>query len=93
MITRVEDAVNDFIDQNKNKRRNQESIWKGQRKGSIFKKTIDPNDPAQDFNVDPNSELDPKYGDQVQEQAMAMVRGKQRFPWRSYSVFSILQNT
>lgn len=94
MITsRVEDAVNDFIDQNKKQKEEIKKVYeKAKEKVASLKDTIDPNDPSfQDFNGDPNSELDPKYGDQVQEQAMAMVRGKQRtFREEATSVFSIL---
>lgn len=94
MITsRVEDAVNDFIDQNKKQKEEIKKVYeKAKEKVSSLKDTIDPNDPSfQDFNGDPNTELDPKYGDQVQEQAMAMVRGKQRaFREEATSVFSIL---
>lgn len=94
MITsRVEDAVNDFIDQNKKQKEEIKKVYeKAKEKVASLKDTIDPNDPSfQDFNGDPNTELDPKYGDQVQEQAMAMVRGKQRaFREEATSVFSIL---
>lgn len=94
MITsRVEDAVNDFIDQNKKQKEEIKKVYeKAKEKVASLKDTIDPNDPSfQDFNDDPNTELDPKYGDQVQEQAMAMVRGKQRaFREEATSVFSIL---
>lgn len=94
MITsRVEDAVNDFIDQNKKQKEEIKKVYeKAKEKVTSLKDTIDPNDPSfQDFNGDPNTELDPKYGDQVQEQAMAMVRGKQRaFREEATSVFSIL---
>ena len=94
MITsRVEDAVNDFIDQNKKQKEEIKKVYeKAKEKVASLKDTIDPNDPIfQDFNGDPNTELDPKYGDQVQEQAMAMVRGKQRaFREEATSVFSIL---
>lgn len=94
MITsRVEDAVNDFIDQNKKQKEEIKKVYeKAKEKVASLKDTIDPNDPSfQDFNSDPNTELDPKYGDQVQEQAMAMVRGKQRaFREEATSVFSIL---
>lgn len=94
MITsRVEDAVNDFIDQNKKQKEEIKKVYeKAKEKVASLKDTIDPNDPSfQDFNGDPNNELDPKYGDQVQEQAMAMVRGKQRaFREEATSVFSIL---
>ena len=94
MITsRVEDAVNDFIDQNKKQKEEIKKVYeKAKEKVASLKDTIDSNDPSfQDFNGDPNSELDPKYGDQVQEQAMAMVRGKQRaFREEATSVFSIL---
>ena len=94
MITsRVEDAVNDFIDQNKKQKEEIKKVYeKAKEKVASLKDTIDPNDPSfQDFNGDPNTELDPKYGDQVQEQAMAMVRGKQRaFRKEATSVFSIL---
>lgn len=94
MITsRVEDAVNDFIDQNKKQKEEIKKVYeKAKEKVASLKDTIDPNDPSfQDFNGDPNTELDPKYGDQVQEQAMAMVRGKQRaFREEAISVFSIL---
>ena len=94
MITsRVEDAVNDFIDQNKKQKEEIKKVYeKAKEKVASLKDTIDPNDPSfQDFNGDPNTELDPKYGDQVQEQAMAMVRGKQRaFREEATSVFNIL---
>lgn len=94
MITsRVEDAVNDFIDQNKKQKEEIKKVYeKAKEKVASLKDTIDPNDPSfQDFNGDPNTELDPKYGDQVQEQAMSMVRGKQRaFREEATSVFSIL---
>ena len=94
MITsRVEDAVNDFIDQNKKQKEEIKKVYeKAKEKVASLKDTIDPNDPSfQDFNGDPNTELDPKYGDQVQEQAMAIVRGKQRaFREEATSVFSIL---
>ena len=94
MITsRVEDAVNDFIDQNKKQKEEIKKVYeKAKEKVASLKDTIDPNDPSfQDFNGDPNTEVDPKYGDQVQEQAMAMVRGKQRaFREEATSVFSIL---
>ena len=94
MITsRVEDAVNDFIDQNKKQKEEIKKVYeKAKEKVASLKDTIDPNDPSfQDFNGDPNTELDPKYGDQVQEQAMAMVRGKQRaFREEATSIFSIL---
>lgn len=94
MITsRVEDAVNDFIDQNKKQKEEIKKVYeKAKEKVASLKDTIDPNDPSfQDFNGDPNTELDPKYGDRVQEQAMAMVRGKQRaFREEATSVFSIL---
>lgn len=94
MITsRVEDAVNDFIDQNKKQKEEIKKVYeKAKEKVASLKDTIDPNDSSfQDFNGDPNTELDPKYGDQVQEQAMAMVRGKQRtFREEATSVFSIL---
>ena len=94
MITsRVEDAVNDFIDQNKKQKEEIKKVYeKAKEKVASLKDTIDPNDHSfQDFNGDPNTELDPKYGDQVQEQAMAMVRGKQRaFREEATSVFSIL---
>ena len=94
MITsRVEDAVNDFIDQNKKQKEEIKKVYeKAKEKVASLKDTIDPNDPSfQDFNGDPNTELDPKYGDQVQEQVMAMVRGKQRaFREEATSVFSIL---
>lgn len=94
MITsRVEDAVNDFIDQNKKQKEEIKKVYeKAKEKVASLKDTIDPNDPSfQDFNGNPNTELDPKYGDQVQEQAMAMVRGKQRaFREEATSVFSIL---
>ena len=94
MITsRVEDAVNDFIDQNKKQKEEIKKVYeKAKEKVASLKDTIDPNDPSfQDFNGDPNTELDPKYGDQVQEQAMAMVRAKQRaFREEATSVFSIL---
>lgn len=94
MITsRVEDAVNDFIDQNKKQKEEIKKVYeKAKEKVASLKDTIDPNDLSfQDFNGDPNTELDPKYGDQVQEQAMAMVRGKQRaFREEATSVFSIL---
>lgn len=94
MITsRVEDAVNDFIDQNKKQKEEIKKVYeKAKEKVASLKDTIDPNDPSfKDFNGDPNTELDPKYGDQVQEQAMAMVRGKQRtFREEATSVFSIL---
>ena len=94
MITsRVEDAVNDFIDQNKKQKEEIKKVYeKAKEKVASLKDTIDPNDPSfQDFNGDRNTELDPKYGDQVQEQAMAMVRGKQRaFREEATSVFSIL---
>lgn len=94
MITsRVEDAVNDFIDQNKKQKEEIKKVYeKAKEKVASLKDTIDSNDPSfQDFNGDPNTELDPKYGDQVQEQAMAMIRGKQRaFREEATSVFSIL---
>ena len=94
MITsRVEDAVNDFIDQNKKQKEEIKKVYeKAKEKVASLKDTIDPNDPSfQDFNGDPNTELDPKYGDQVQEQAMAMVRGKQRaLREEATSVFNIL---
>ena len=93
ITSRVEDAVNDFIDQNKKQKEEIKKVYeKAKEKVAALKDTIDPNDPSfQDFNGDSNDELDPKYGDQVQEQAMAMVRGKQRaFREEATSVFSIL---
>ena len=52
--------------------------------------TINSNDPLmQDFNGDPNTELDPKYN--VQQEAVRMIRSKQRsFREQAKNVFSIM---
>ena len=94
ITNRVEDAVSDFVDSNKKQK---EELRKVYEKAKQKLDTIDniddiinSNDPLmQDFNGDPNTELDPKYN--VQQEAVRMIRSKQRsFREQAKNVFSIM---
>lgn len=94
ITNRVEDAVSDFVDSNKKQKEELRQVYEKakQRLDTIddMDNTINSNDPLmQDFNGDPNTELDPKYN--VQQEAVRMIRSKQRsFREQAKNVFSIM---
>ena len=94
ITNRVEDAVSDFIDSNKKQKEELRKVYEKakQKLDTIddMDNTINSNDPLmQDFNGDPNTELDPKYN--VQQEAVRMIRSKQRsFREQAKNVFSIM---
>ena len=94
ITNRVEDAVSDFVDSNKKQKEELRKVYEKakQKLDTIddMDNTINSNDPLmQDFNGDPNTELDPKYN--VQQEAVRMIRSKQRsFREQAKNVFSIM---
>lgn len=94
ITNRVEDAVSDFVDSNKKQKEELRKVYeKAKQKLDTINdmdNTINSNDPLmQDFNGDPNTELDPKYN--VQQEAVRMIRSKQRsFREQAKNVFSIM---
>lgn len=94
ITNRVEDAVSDFVDSNKKQKEELRKVYeKAKQKLDTIDNmddTINSNDPLmQDFNGDPNTELDPKYN--VQQEAVRMIRSKQRsFREQAKNVFSIM---
>ena len=94
ITNRVEDAVSDFVDSNKKQKEELRKVYEKakQKLDTIddMDNTINSNDPLmQDFNGDPNTELDPKYN--VQQEAVRMIRSKQRsFREQTKNVFSIM---
>lgn len=95
ITNRVEDAVSDFVDSNKKQKEELRKVYEKakQKLDTIDDYTNGPltsNDPLmQDFNGDPNTELDPKYN--VQQEAVRMIRSKQRsFREQAKNVFSIM---
>lgn len=94
ITNRVEDAVSDFVDSNKKQKEELRQVYEKakQKLDTIddMDNTINSNDPLmQDFNGDPNTELDPKYN--VQQEAVRMIRSKQRsFREQAKNVFSIM---
>ena len=94
ITNRVEDAVSDFVDSNKKQKEELRKVYEKakQKLDTIddMDNTIKSNDPLmQDFNGDPNTELDPKYN--VQQEAVRMIRSKQRsFREQAKNVFSIM---
>lgn len=94
IANRVEDAVSDFVDSNKKQKEELRKVYEKakQKLDTIddMDNTINSNDPLmQDFNGDPNTELDPKYN--VQQEAVRMIRSKQRsFREQAKNVFSIM---
>lgn len=94
ITNRVEDAVSDFVDSNKKQKEELRKVYEKakQKLDTIddMDDTINSNDPLmQDFNGDPNTELDPKYN--VQQEAVRMIRSKQRsFREQAKNVFSIM---
>jgi len=94
ITNRVEDAVSDFVDSNKKQKEELRRVYEKakQKLDTIddIDNTINSNDPLmQDFNGDPNTELDPKYN--VQQEAVRMIRSKQRsFREQAKNVFSIM---
>lgn len=94
ITNRVEDAVSDFVDSNKKQKEELRKVYEKakQKLDTIddMDNTINFNDPLmQDFNGDPNAELDPKYN--VQQEAVRMIRSKQRsFREQAKNVFSIM---
>ena len=94
ITNRVEDAVSDFVDSNKKQKEELRKVYeKAKQKLDTIDSmddTINSNDPLmQDFNGDPNTELDPKYN--VQQEAVRMIRSKQRsFREQAKNVFSIM---
>ena len=94
ITNRVEDAVSDFVDSNKTQKEELRKVYEKakQKLDTIddMDNTINSNDPLmQDFNGDPNTELDPKYN--VQQEAVRMIRSKQRsFREQAKNVFSIM---
>lgn len=94
ITNRVEDAVSDFVDSNKKQKEELRKVYEKakQKLDTIddIDNTINSNDPLmQDFNGDPNTELDPKYN--VQQEAVRMIRSKQRsFREQAKNVFSIM---
>lgn len=94
ITNRVEDAVSDFVDSNKKQKEELRKVYEKakQKLDTIddMDNTINSNDPLmQDFNGDPNTELDPKYN--VQQEAVRMIRSKQRsFREQAKNVFSVM---
>lgn len=94
ITNRVEDAVSDFVDSNKKQKEELRKVYEKakQKLDTIddMDNIINSNDPLmQDFNGDPNTELDPKYN--VQQEAVRMIRSKQRsFREQAKNVFSIM---
>lgn len=94
ITNRIEDAVSDFVDSNKKQKEELRKVYEKakQKLDTIddMDNTINSNDPLmQDFNGDPNTELDPKYN--VQQEAVRMIRSKQRsFREQAKNVFSIM---
>lgn len=94
ITNRVEDAVSDFVDSNKKQKEELRQVYEKakQKLDTIddMDNTINSNDPLmQDFNGDPNTELDPKYN--VQQEAVRMIRSKQRsFREQAKNVFSVM---
>lgn len=94
ITNRVEDAVSDFVDSNKKQKEELRKVYeKAKQKLDTIDNmddTINSNDPLmQDFNGDPNTELDPKYN--VQQEAVRMIRSKQRsFREQAKNVFSVM---
>lgn len=94
ITNRVEDAVSDFVDSNKKQKEELRKVYEKakQKLDTIddMDNTINSNDPLmQDFNGDPNTELDPKYN--IQQEAVRMIRSKQRsFREQAKNVFSIM---